>query len=334
MTDFAVHNIRGQVVESRHRVSLAVVDADGSLVAHAGNPELVTFMRSAAKPFQALPLVADGAADRYEITAEELALACASHNSERYQVDIVRAWLARIGCTEHDLACGPHPPLVRDYALPCAKDATDAIELASPSRLASNCSGKHTGMLALARHHGWEMADYHRPEHPVQRRVKRELARWCHVQEDVIREATDGCGVMTFALSLAVMAEGFACLVTSRERPARVIVDAMCSHPDLVAGHRRLCTVLMRAYPRQIVTKVGAEGVYVAGVVDRGLGLALKVEDGHGKAAMVAVVAALEQLGVEPAPSSQLPNAVELPIRNTRKETVGCIRAVGKLTFI
>src|SRR6267154_2964316 len=144
-----VENLRGSVVESRHQVHVAVVDSAGTLVAQAGDPDLVTFWRSAAKPFQAMPLVEDGVTDRFGFTSEELALVCASHSSEPAQVTRVRELLGKIGCSERDLLCGPHPPLservAQDYA-------TRGVRL---SAVYSNCSGKHAGMLALARHHGW-----------------------------------------------------------------------------------------------------------------------------------------------------------------------------------
>ncbi len=331
VTELVVENLRGGVLESCHRVSAAVVDADGRLVARAGDPELATFMRSAAKPFQALPLLVDGAADHFEVTPQELALACASHNSERYQVALVRAWLERIRCVEGDLACGAHAPLSVDYAI---MDGKEKIETDPPSRLASNCSGKHTGMLTLARHHDWPIAGYHRSDHPVQHRVKRELARWCRVSPTSLPEGTDGCGVVTFALPLSAMAAALARLVTSSDAGPKAVVSAMSTHPDLVAGHGRLCTALMEAYPHKLIAKVGAEGVYVAGLIDRGWGLALKVEDGHGKAAMVAVVRMLDRLDLEPSPTVRLPSAAAIPIRNTRDEGVGEIRARGDLTFV
>lgn len=333
MASLLIENVRGNVVESRHQVSLAVVDHTGSLVATSGDPGLITFMRSAAKPFQSLPLVIDGVVERFGITTQEIALSCASHNSEERQVGLVRAWLQRIGCSESDLACGPHPALIRDYAIPGAADVA-GVEIAQPSSIASNCSGKHAGMLALAKHHGWPTAGYHRADHPVQERIRRELAEWCGIALGGIAEGTDGCGVVSFAIPLESMARGMARLVAARSGPGSVIVNAMMTYPDLVAGHGRLCTALMQGYADRLVTKVGAEGVYVAGLLDRRLGVALKVEDGHPKAAMVAVMAVLQQLGLTPPPYECLPAAASLPIPNTRGEMVGVIRAAGQLAFI
>ena len=327
-----IESLRGGTVESRHRVSAAVVDHTGRLVASAGDPRLVTFMRSSAKPFQALPLIQDGAAERFRITNEELALACASHNSERRHVEVARGWLERIGCSEDDLACGPHEPLVPEFAIP-SDGSDDAYDLMPRSPVASNCSGKHTGMLALARHHGWPSAGYQLAGHPVQVRVKRELARWTGVNEDALAEGVDGCDVVTFAVPLDAMATAFARLVVSDEPAARAIVSAMCAHPFLVAGTGRLCTLLIGAYAGAVIAKMGAAGLYGAALVNRGIGIALKVEDGHGRSAMVALLGVLEQLGLEPAPSGCLPQAMELPITNTRNRAVGTVRAVGGLRF-
>ncbi|HVH11202.1 MAG TPA: asparaginase, partial [Gemmatimonadales bacterium] len=181
-----VEQLRGGLVETWHEVHLAVVDARGRLVAGSGNADLVTFWRSAAKPFQALPLVADGVVEHFGLAGEDVALVCASHSSEVEQVARVRALLAKIGCTEGDLLCGPHPPLservARDYQ-------ARGVRLTA---VHSNCSGKHVGMLALARHHGWPTASYTEPAHPVQQRCLAEVSRWTDVPVAEIRTGVDG----------------------------------------------------------------------------------------------------------------------------------------------
>src|SRR2546430_13248087 len=189
-----VEQVRGGVVEAVHEVHVAVVDSTGSLVARTGDPELVTFWRSAAKPFQALPLVEDGAAARFGLTSEELALACASHSSEPDQVARVRELLGKIGCSERDLLCGPHPPLsdrvAQDYQ-------TRGLRLTA---VYSNCSGKNAGMLALGRHHGWPTAIYTRPEHPAQQRCLAEGSRWTEGGDGDIRNAVGGAGIQVVVL--------------------------------------------------------------------------------------------------------------------------------------
>ncbi len=330
-----VEAVRGEVVESRHRVSVAVADAGGRLIAWSGDPELVTFLRSAAKPFQALPLLEDGAAARFGISQEELALACASHSSEPHQVELVRRFLERLGFSESDLACGPHRPLSADFALPEEGRQPWRTASAKPevplTPLASNCSGKHTGMLALARHHGWPARGYHEASHPVQRRCHASLAKWTGLAAAGIPEAVDGCGVVTFAVPVRALAAAYARLGASPEPAARAVVAAMTSQPGLVAGSGRPCTALMSAYPGRVLAKVGAEGVYGAAILERQLGIGLKVEDGHNWAAVVALWAVLDQLGLDPPPSEILPRFAQLPVRNSRGEVVGALRASGRL---
>ncbi len=331
MSDFRVEATRGGIVESAHRVSLAVVDADGRLRAEAGDPGLVTFWRSAAKPFQAIPLVADGAADRFGLSGEEIALACASHSSEPIHLEVVDRLLARIGCREADLACGPHAPLGPAVAARVARDGTPLTPRWS------NCSGKHAGMLSLARVHGWPIAGYERRGHPVQARIAAEVARWSGIPADQMVFGVDGCTTVCFAMPLTAMATAYARLATAEEPAARRVRDAMLEHPLLVAGTGRLCTELMRAWPGGVVAKIGAEGVYSAGLPDAALGLTLKIEGGDMRAAGVALIAALcqlvERLGLDPAIAERLAPLGTLPIRNTRGEPTGELRAAGRLRF-
>src|SRR2546428_12039745 len=305
---------RGTVLESRHRVHVAVVDAGGLLVAQAGEPEYRTFWRSAAKPFQAVPLVEDGAVDHFTFTRQDLALACASHSSEPAPVTLVREFLQRVGCSERDLMCGPHRPLsdvvAKDYE-------TRGVRLTA---VYSNCSGKHTGMLALAKHHEWPTEFYARSEHPVQRRCLKSVSEFTDVPATEIGVAVDGCGVACFALPLRNMALAY----TRLDRP---VLEAMTLHPELVAGEGRPCTEMMRAHPGRVVTKVGAEGVYSAVLTREGLGVSLKVEDGHSLASALAIAAVLAELGLKPQPASLLTK----PITNTRGETVGQMRVNGGL---
>ncbi|HLZ45260.1 MAG TPA: asparaginase [Gemmatimonadales bacterium] len=309
-----VENRRGSVVESRHQVHVAVVDAAGKLVAQAGNPDLVTFWRSAAKPFQAQPLIQDGAVERFTLTRQDLALACASHSSEPAQVALVRDFLQRIGCSERDLMCGPHRPLSEAVA----KDyETRGMRMTAAY---SNCSGKHTGMLALAKVHGWPIEFYARLDHPVQQRCLKSVGEYTDVVTEEIGVGVDGCGVACFALPLRNMALAY----TRLDGP---ILEAMVRHPELIAGAGRPCTEMMTAHPGRVVTKVGAEGVYSALLVREGLGVALKVEDGHSLAAALAIATVLAELGLKPLPASLL----KKPTINSRGETVGEMRVNGAL---
>ena len=317
-----VRAVRGDVVETTHEVAVAVVDQSGGLRESFGNPELVTPTRSAAKPFQALPLVEDGVVGACAVTPEELALACASHNSERHQVATVRAWLERLGLREEQLVCGPHRALAKDLGFPRNDGTWEDVELASPSPAASNCSGKHTGMLALARFHGWDEATYALEGHPVQERCRTVLSDWCDVPLGDLRGVVDGCGVVSWAVPLRALATGFARLAKA-DGAMKSIVSAMTERPDLVAGERRLCTSLMRAHPGRVLAKVGAAGVYGATLLDQRIGVAIKVLDGDPRAAAAALLAVLDTLGLDCQSSDVLSRFVRPVILNTNREVVG-----------
>jgi L-asparaginase II len=317
-----IRAVRGEIVESEHRVHAVVADERGDLLVWgvSGYP---TTLRSAAKLFQALPLVEDGVADALPLSPAELALCCASHNSESRHVEGARAILARAGLDETALACGPHRPLDEESAR-----AMDA-EGTAPTPIHNNCSGKHAGMLALAVHHGWSPAGYHLPDHPVQLRMLEEVARWSGVPSAEIPRGVDGCGIPCYALALGVMARAFRRFGTTAEPGPTRLLDAIGAAPGMIAGERRLCSTLAEATEGRIVAKVGAEGVYGAIVRDRGLGIAIKVEDGARRAvepALLAVLHAIEAL--TPEESDRLGAFVAPVIRNTRDEVVGALEFV------
>ena len=308
-------------VESVHRVHVAVADARGRLIGGCGDPGHVAFYRSAAKPFQALPLVEDGVVERFGFTEEELALCCASHNAEPEHLALAQSMLARTGLDARALACGPHPSLRPERAR----------ELwAQGARLGAvhnNCSGKHAGMLALAVARGWPPGGYLEPGHPVQRRMLAEIARWTGVAASELVTGTDGCGVVTFALSLADMAGSFARFTAAADAgdPAARIVAAMTGHPFAVAGTGRTCTAVMERLGGRVFVKTGAEGVYCGGVPGRGLGFALKVEDGARRASDVALLRVLSDLGVADADDVSALKEGRIEVFNTLGADVGRI---------
>jgi L-asparaginase II len=292
MGDF-VEVVRGAIRESRHRVHAAVVDSDGRLRAWVGDPDLVTYFRSGAKPFQAVPLVRDGAMDRFGIALEELALCCGSHSGEKRHLDVAVSMLKKIAVDSESLICGPHAPRHEETRRDLAEEGLE------PGRLHNNCSGKHVGMVALARAHGWEVTGYNRPEHPVQGRILSEISRWAGMPLEAIALGTDGCGAVCFALPLHQMAGAYARLgaaARAGDREATYIVGAMTSYPEMVAGEGRLCTDLMEQTVGRVVAKSGAEGLYFVGVPGAELGVALKVEDGSGRAVGPAILAVLRHL--------------------------------------
>jgi len=285
--------VRGGTVESEHRVHAAAV-RNGELVASAGDPSLVTFMRSSAKPIQALPL----ARARADLDERDLAIASASHLADKAQLAAVRALLAKAPATEDDLECGP--------------------EGDPPSPLNHNCSGKHAGMLALCRTNDWPTQGYRLPAHPCQEAMLAEVASLAGAGG--MPTAIDGCGVVTFALSLEVIARIFQRF--EQAEGGQAVAAAMRAHPELIRGPRALDTNLMQALPGWIA-KGGAEGLLCAASAE-GLGLVLKVEDGTNRALRPALGSLLETLGLDGSPFAAV------PIRNSRGEVVGELAAVEK----
>lgn len=315
---------RGRVVESRHAVHAAVVSPTGNLLMSAGNPGVFTWWRSCAKPFQVLPLVESGGLEKLQWKQDELALACASHGGEPEHVAIAESMLRSIGLEEGDLACGPHEPLATRGAR-ILRESGHRV-----TRLHNNCSGKHSAMLAQAVLRGESTAGYEKIEHEVQQGSLRTVALWAGVDVSEIGVAVDGCGVPVFALPLANMALSYARLVTAAARghaSAARVVHAMTGNPFLIGGTERFDTALMLACRGKVLCKIGAEGVHTLALVDRGIGLAIKVEDGTPRAQYPAVLALLAQLGELPDPLPEsLREFAAKPVRNTRGESVGEIR--------
>lgn len=323
---------RGALVESVHRGAVAVANADGAMVLSLGDVESPVYPRSSLKPLQALPLVESGAADAFGLGSEQIALACASHSGEPMHTTRVAAWLKRIGLSESDLACGAHPPRYE----PVWQDMVCRGE--APTRVHNNCSGKHTGFLTLARH--WNVATngYERHDHPVQQAVARVLAELSGIREE-LPWGIDGCAAPNYALPLAGFARALAKLADPRvlKEPragaAGRIVAAMMEHPHLVAGTGRTCTALMRSANGRAAVKIGAEGVYAGIVPERGLGVALKIDDGASRGAETAIAALLDGLGVlgNDQPAREILRA---PIVNTRNTVVGERRPAEALSGI
>ena len=287
---------RGRIRESRHRVQAAVCDVAGRLELETAEPAAVTTFRSAAKPFQLLPLVERGHADRWGWTEEQLAVMAASHTGSPAHVALVTGILARLGLDDRALACGFHEPL----------DPVSLQRLESHpeerSALYNNCSGKHAGMLCLALSEGWPTEGYQHATHPVQELMKRTVAECCGVAAESMETAIDGCSVPVFGLSLAAMARGYARLAAAtdegdaRTRALARIRRAMCTYPRAVGGEGRFSTVLMERTGGRLVAKGGAEGLECVGLPARRLGVTLKSEDGGARALAPATIALLEHL--------------------------------------
>lgn len=327
-----VEVLRGDLLESRHRGAAAIVDAAGKIVASWGDIERPVFARSAIKPLQALPLVESGAAEHYRLGVTELALACASHHGEKSHVEAVGRWLDRVDLGPDDLQCGSHLP----NDVPSAHALIHAGE--APSPLHSNCSGKHTGFLTTARHLGETTRGYVEADHPVQRRVAQALGEMCGVDIDRAPHGTDGCGIPVIGIPLAAMARGMAHMADPRGLPAeraeaaRRLLDAMAERPVMVDGTGGFPTVIMQAVGAKARIKPGAEGVFCGALPGLGYGIALKIEDGAGRGAEIAMGGILERLGVFSAAERERLDPVLRPlIRNVAGKIVGGMRPAATL---
>lgn len=338
---------RGDRVESVHRGSICVLAPDGSPVAAVGDPHQFVFWRSSAKPFQLAPFVASGRFDEYGLGTEALAIMAASHSGEDRHVRLVQEILRRAGLTSSVLHNQVHAPYDAITAQRLVRDGE------SPTVLRGNCSGKHAGMVLFAKAAGWPVDGYWEADHPVQRQALETVSALSDVPIEEVAVAVDGCGVVTFGTPLSGLALAFARLADPAavaDPPLRAaltrIRDAMMSHPELVAGERRrIDTELMRAWPKRVVSKGGAEGVLAMGLPpgavprtapfgERPMGIAAKIEDGNlaRRAGDAVSVEVLRQLGlIDGAAPAAVLDLAEPPIVDPRGETSGAVRTAFRL---
>jgi L-asparaginase II len=314
---------RNGMLESTHRGHAVICDQAGQVVQAWGDPARVIFPRSSCKMLQALPLLESGAADAAGLTDAHIALSCASHQGAALHVNMARQWLADLGLGEPDLRCGSHEPYDRTE-----RDRL-ILDHEGPCQLHNNCSGKHSGFLTTNKHLKGG-AEYTEVDHPLQLAIKA-------ATEEVTGETAagygiDGCSAPNFAMSVAGLARGMAAFASAndagsvRQRAMHRLTRSMAAYPELVAGEGRACTELMRAMGGRVAIKTGAEAVFVAIIPEKKLGIALKIEDGNGRASEAALVAILTHLGVlnaaDPAAQKRLP----APQVNCRGKTTGELR--------
>lgn len=325
-----VETLRGDVIENRHRGAIAVCDAQGRLLHSWGNVEALVYPRSAVKLLQALPLVESGAADHYRLDDSELALACSSHGAEPRHTDTVERWLGRIDLDAESLECGPHAPNHQATA-----DAMLAQHLAY-GRQHNNCSGKHSGMLTICRYLGDATQGYIEREHPAQQRWFDSLGQMADTDLRQLPWSYDGCGIPVIAMPLSSIATAFARIAAPDDLPAarcraiERLAEAIAADPFMVAGSDRLCTRVIQQSGRRTLVKTGADGVYTAALQEKGLGVALKIDDGNGEAAQVAILSILRYLGgLHSDELQQLDDCCRKAIVNTRGVTTGYRQAVS-----
>lgn len=348
-----VNVYRGEHVESAHSGSIVVVDSTGKLLAYAGNPNLGSFLRSAAKPFQALPLLQSGAIDEFELTRQELALVCASHGGEPKHVATAAAILRKGEFDETDLQCGAH--------LPYSERAENELRASGepPSPLHNNCSGKHAGMLLACQLIDAPPATYLEPDNPLQRRILETMADFAGLQSEEIAYSVDGCGVPAFFLSLYRAAFAYARLGASARDgvgalpsygdSSRAVVDAMTAEPSFVAGEWSMTTPLIEAFRGGLIGKDGAEAFYgmvllpqlaneLTERLDRtdgtAIGVAIKIDDGSmSRARDPVVLETLRELGLS-VDSPLLQQYRNQTVRNVVGNIVGEVKAEFELRFL
>ena len=330
MTDpVLVEILRGPQVESAHRGAVVVCDAAGKVVFQAGDAERAEYPRSAVKGLLALALVETGAADRLGLTDAELALACSSHNGEAIHTDAAATMLARAGRDATTLECGVHWPSYDVAARALAAGGR------TPTAIHNNCSGKHAGFVCLACDAGHDPAGYVGPDHPTMRMVTQPLAEMTGTTLDARNRAVDGCSIPTYAIPLRAMAHAFARFATGeglhpdRATAAARLRGAVAKHPMMVAGTARFDTDVMATMGASVFAKGGAEGVWCAALPTLGLGVALKCDDGAGRAAEVAMAAML--LKLLPDDAAKLTPFARRDMRNWNGITVGAIRPASAL---
>lgn len=276
---------------------------------------------------QAIPVVASGAADAFAFDDRALALCCASHSGEPEHAALAADMLARAGLGVSDLECGAHPPMNDSAARALVKAGV------GPTALHNNCSGKHAGMLATARHLGWPTAGYVQPDHPVQRRIAGVLRELVGTQMDAAPCGVDGCSVPTWALPIEALARAYARIASGEGSELTLIghrlLEAGTREPFHVAGSGRLCTRLMRNLAGRAFVKTGAEGVYCAALPAAGIGIALKIDDGAGRAAEIAIAAVLAALF--PDAATAIKGLVRRPLTNVRGKRIGELRPAADL---
>ena len=328
MNPILVEVARGGHVESFHRGAAVVVDAGGCVIQAWGDVERPIFPRSAVKPLQALPLVASGAADRFGLTQAEIALACGSHAGEPLHVATAESMLRKAGQDASRLECGVHWPLGES----AARALSGRGQL--PCNLHNNCSGKHAGFICLARHRGLDTAGYTQPDHLAMQEVTAALAAATGALLDESCRAIDGCSIPTFAMPLRSVATGFArlgtgCHLTPSHTSATArIRAAIAAEPVMLAGSGRFDTRIATAFGEAVLCKCGAEGVAAAAIPGQGLGLAVKIDDGAGRAAEVAMAALLRRILPGPlADHDELSRSVDVSLHNWNGMVVGQVRA-------
>lgn len=331
MNEILAKEYRGKTIENVHFGAIAVVDSKGKLIYSFGDPYFVTYLRSAAKPFQAIPLLTSGVAEEFGLTTKEIAIVCGSHNGQKKHTEVVKSILKKIGLSEKHLQCGAHiPHYYTINNIPPPKGAKFRP-------IHNNCSGKHAGILALSVYHGWNTKNYLSPKHPAEKIILDAVSEICEYPKRKIGIGIDGCGVPVFAMPLYNMALGFSRLITHQGKDERIskayeiITSAMSRYPEMVSGFGRFDLALAKVGKGNILSKAGV-ALYCLGLFDRGWGLAAKVIDGARVAIGPTICESLRQLGVVKKADMKRFGEYAFPvIRNHKGDKVGFIQPTFRL---
>jgi L-asparaginase II len=325
--------MRGGHIENQHRGHIVVANSRGKIIYKAGDPDFLVCLRSCAKPLQALPVIESGAADHFNFTEEEIAIFCGSLNGQDFHVKAVENILSKIGLDASHLKCGIHQPSHRGTAKKLISEGK------SPLPIHNNCAGKHVAMLTLCTFNSWPIEDYCHIEHPVQQMIMDKISHMTEVPKERIGVGIDGCGVPVFFLPLKQLALSYAKLSDAhlsgeeaKNSPSARMMRAVLNHPEMIAGDERICTDVMRSLRKRVFAKTGADGGYALSIMDKGLGVAIKVEDGNNRALHSVVIETLNQLGLlHEKERENLAKYHHPVILNYRREEVGMVEPVFRL---
>lgn len=335
MQELLANVYRGPIVESTHYGHVAVADKHGKLLAYAGNPNRVTFMRSAAKPVQAVNVLLSGADKTFHFTSKELAIMCASHYGEDFHRDVIFSMLSKMNLTQDALLCGS------PYSISDAYHATQLLENRIPQPFNSDCSGKHCGFLSVCKVKGYPLDSYNTPEHPMQKEILSLLSTFAGADPQTVPIGCDGCSVPVHGFSIAQMATLYARFADPSEmpkqyiEPCEILFQAMNDHPEMIAGTDGFCTALIKHTNGRLVGKMGAEAIYCVGIKEKGLGIAVKIEDGSLRAVPPVVLSVLDQLDLlSDTEKEALSSFLRPPVKNVPGEKIGEIAPAVELHYV
>lgn len=317
---------RGDYVESFHRIHLVILDSKGEIIYKKGKEDLLTCMRSAAKPLQAIPVVIENIDKLYNLAEPELAILCGSINGEDFQVELVRNMLSKAGIDESYLKCGPAYPSYKKYAEKLKSEGVKAAPIYH------NCAGKHAGMLLYCKAKNLDLYSYYKKEHPLQEEILKIISEYSEVKEDEIKVVTDGCGLPVYFIPLKNIARAYKNLLLRlnvQGSKVKILIESALKHPEMIGGTDRLCTDIINVTGGRVFVKVGAEALYAGFDTKSKSSFVFKVEDGGQRALNIFLIMLLKKFGwLYNDELEKLQKYLNLSIKNSKNEVVGKIDVI------